>query len=235
MQPPRRPLSRRFFQRDTVRVARELIGCTLWTERGGEAAAGRIVEVEAYLDRSDPASHAARGPTARSAIMHGPPAVLYVYLIYGLHHCLNIVTGPDGQAGAVLVRALEPLVGVAAMRRRRLAGAGGKAVAADELLCAGPGRLCQALGVDLGWNGLPLAGPRRTAGQHPDRGRVWVAAGRRPSRVEAGPRIGIRQARDRPLRFVDPHSPSLSRGPRPSGRPPAVAGPGHFDSGGGLI
>lgn len=203
--PPRRPLPRRFFARDTVAVARELLGCTLWTAAGGALCAGRIVETEAYLDQRDPASHAAAGPTARNRVMFGPAGVLYVYLIYGMHHCLNLVTEADGCAGAVLVRALEPLVGVDAMRGRR------GARVADHRLCAGPGRLAIALGVDRRWNGLVLAPPPR-AGVEPDAARcVWIAAGRPPDAVGAGPRIGIRRAAAAPWRFVDLRSPCLSR------------------------
>lgn len=205
--PPRRPLPRRFFARDTVEVARDLLGCTLWAEGGAGICAGRIVEVEAYLDERDPASHAGRGPTRRSAIMFGPPGVAYVYLIYGMHHCLNAVTERDGRAGAVLIRALEPLVGLETMRAR----AGGRGSATS--LCAGPGRLCRALGVDLRWNGLPLHGRMRKEPNNPGSGRVWIAAGRPPARITRGPRIGIRRAVDRPLRFCDAESCCLSRSP----------------------
>jgi DNA-3-methyladenine glycosylase len=184
--PPRRPLPRAFFARDTARVAAALLGRTLWTEVAGEPCAGRIVETEAYLDQRDPASHAGRGPTRRSAIMFGPPGVAYVYLIYGLHHCLNAVTEAEGRAGAVLIRALEPLTGLEAMRRRR----GDSAITG---LCAGPGRLCQALGIDLDWNGLPLIRVQERANKRGP-GRVWIADGRPPARVSTGPRIGIRRA-----------------------------------------
>ena len=206
--PPRRPLPRRFFARDTVDVARDLLGCTLWAASGATVCAGRIVEVEAYLDERDPASHAGRGPTPRSAIMFGPPGVAYVYLIYGRHHCLNAVTEQDGRAGAVLIRALEPLVGRGAMRDR--AGRGGRA---PTSLCAGPGRLCRALGIDLRWNGLPLTGKARNGPNNSSSGRVWIAAGRPPIRISRGPRIGIRRAADRPLRFCDAESRCLSRPP----------------------
>jgi DNA-3-methyladenine glycosylase len=207
--PPRRPLPRRFFARATEDVARELVGCTLWVRRGDLACAGRIVETEAYLDERDPASHAGRGLTPRSAIMFGPPAVAYVYLIYGMHHCLNVVTEADGRAGAVLLRALEPLAGVPAKRERRPRST-------ERLLCAGPGRLCRALDIDLEWNGLPLAAAPKISTNNDAPGGVWIAAGRAPRRVTAGPRVGIRQAADRPLRFCDPDSPSLSV-PAPGG------------------
>ncbi len=213
-EPPRRPLPRRFFARDTVTVARELVGCTLWTLAGDDLCAGRIVETEAYLDERDPASHAARGPTARSGVMFGPPGVAYVYLIYGVHHCLNVVAEAEGQAGAVLLRALEPLVGLPTMRRRRGGEsrvAGDEPRAGDRALCAGPGRLCRALGVDLACNGL-LLGARAARRTQPDPPvRVWIAAGRPPARLTAGPRIGISLAASRPLRFCDDCSPCLSR------------------------
>jgi len=204
--PPRSPLPRRFFARDTVQVARDLLGGILWADAGGTVCAGRIVEVEAYLDERDPASHAGRGPTPRSAIMFGRPAVAYVYLIYGMHHCFNVVTETAGRAGAVLIRAVEPLVGEDAMRLRR---PGGSTVE----LCAGPGRLCRAMGIDLDWNGLVLGGRSGSPANNPGPGRVWIAAGQPPARVIHGPRIGIRRAVERPWRFCDPESRSLSRSP----------------------
>jgi DNA-3-methyladenine glycosylase len=208
LSPPRRPLPACFFARETVTVARGLVGCTLWAEADGTTCAGRIVEAEAYLDARDPASHAARGPTPRSAIMYGPPGVAYVYLIYGMYHCLNAVTEAEGRAGAVLLRALEPLVGLPAMQDRR-----GGAPARD--LCRGPGRLCQALGIDRDWNGLPLVGRRQPTANKPGTRRVWIAAGRPPRTLTAGSRIGIRRAADRPFRFCDPESDCLSRPPDP--------------------
>jgi DNA-3-methyladenine glycosylase len=203
----RRPLPRRFFARDTRVVARELLGCLLWARpAGGEACAGRIVEVEAYLGRDDPASHAAPGPTPRSAIMYGPPGHAYVYLSYGVHHCLNAVTEPDGRAGAVLLRAIEPVAGAAAMAVRRGTGD-------PRRLGGGPGRLCQALGIDRAWNGLPLAGAAAARVELAGPGSVWVARGPAPAAVAVGPRIGIRKATASPLRFCDRDSRCLSRPP----------------------
>jgi DNA-3-methyladenine glycosylase len=138
--------------------------------------------------------------------MFGPPGVAYVYLIYGMHHCLNAVTESHGRAGAVLIRALEPLVGLEAMRARRGGGT-------PASLCAGPGRLCRALGIDLAWNGLPLTGRARPDPNKSAPGRVWIATGRPPAHIGVGPRIGIRRAADRPLRFCDPESACLSRPP----------------------
>lgn len=202
----RRPLPRRFFAADTVAVARALIGATLWVDRDGLVTAGRIVEVEAYLGAGqDPASHAHGGPTPRAAVMFGPAAVAYVYLIYGMHHCFNVVTGPCGEGGAVLIRALEPLVGREHMRARR------PRCRRDRELCAGPGRLCTALGLDRRWDGQALGLRRRTIGNPGHVGRVWVSAGAAPDRVVATARIGIREARDWPLRYCDPDSSCLSR------------------------
>lgn len=169
---------------------------------GGVECSGRIVEVEAYLGEDDPASHAGRGRTGRSEIMFGNPGVAYVYLIYGMHHCLNFVTEGNGKAGAVLIRALEPLDGREAMARRRGLD---PARCPDRQIAGGPGRLCAACGIDLGWNGFDLARPE--AG----RDGLWVEVRGRAPRIEASPRIGIRQAADRPYRFVDADSACLSR------------------------
>ena len=187
-----------FFERDVVAVARELVGCVLEVAAGdGTVCSGRIVEAEAYGGEDDPASHAGRGRTPRSAIMFGPPGVAYVYLIYGMHHCLNFVTGPEGTAGAVLIRALEPLAGREGMAARRGLDPGR---CRDRDIAAGPGRLCRALGIDLGWNGRKLNEGKGLS----------VLAGAPPAVVEATARIGIRQAADRPHRFVDPASGCLS-------------------------
>ncbi len=194
-------LSREFFAQDTVEVAQGLIGARVHVQSEGGELVGRIVETEAYLGEDDPASHAARGPTPRSAIMFGPPGVAYVYLIYGVHHCLNFVTGPEGKAGAVLIRALEPVRGQQTMARLR----GLDPVRfRDRDLCSGPGKLCQALGIDHRWNGVPLDGS-------PPSG-LWVAPrSEKPAEVVASPRIGIRKAVDWPYRFCEAGSACLSR------------------------
>ena len=187
-----------FFERDAVAVARELVGCVLEvTAEDGFTCSGRIVEVEAYGGEDDPASHAGRGRTPRSAIMFGPPAVAYVYLIYGMHHCLNVVTGPDGSASAVLIRAIEPLEGRDRMAARRGLD---PAKCRDHDIAAGPGRLCRAMGIDLGWNGVKLNAYNG----------LTVKKGASAGGVQATPRIGIRQAADRLHRFVDPASSCLS-------------------------
>lgn len=188
-----------FYDRDPRTVAADLLGCLLVAERDGALVAGRIVETEAYTAGDDPASHAFRGPTRRNAAMFGPPGRAYVYLIH-THHCLNVVTEPAGTASAVLLRAVEPLVGLDAMHARR----GAVRVSA---LAAGPGRLCRAFGLDRSYDGWDL-----TAGA-----RLWLlAAERPPARVVRTPRIGVSAAAERLLRFCDADSRCLSRAlPRP--------------------
>jgi DNA-3-methyladenine glycosylase len=145
-------LSRDFFARDTHTVARELLGQRLVRVRDGKRLSGRIVEVEAYIGEDDQASHARPGPTRRNAPMYGPPGHAYVYLIYGMHHCFNIVTEQEGFPAAVLVRALEPLEGIEKMRKLR----GGRP---DLPLTSGPARLCQALEIDRRLDGADLCAP----------------------------------------------------------------------------
>lgn len=176
-----------FFARPVDAVAHDLIGAVLTVDGTG----GRIVETEAY-DVGDAASHSFRGRTARNAAMFGPVGHAYVYRIYGLHWCLNLVAGTR-PGGAVLIRALEPMLGRELMRRRR----GGSD---DRGLCSGPGRLCQALDVDRRLDGLALnAAPFALA----------AAPGR--ARVLTGPRIGITRAVDLARRFGEAESPWLSR------------------------
>ena len=197
--PPRaagRRFSRAFFARPTLTVARDLLGCYLVHERAGGRLAGRLVEVEAYLGPRDPASHAYRR-TARSEVMWGPPGAAYVYFSYGNHACMNVVTAPEGTAGAVLLRAIEPVEGVDEMARRR-----GSRV--PRLIGGGPGRLTQAMGITLAHNRADLV-----------RGPLYLMRGPRPRRVVATPRIGISVATEAPWRFVDPDSPCLSRPVRP--------------------
>ena len=159
-------------------VARQLIGVTVLVDGVG----GRIVETEAY-DREDPASHAYSGPTERNASMFGPPAHAYVYRSYGIHWCLNFVCREAGHGAGVLIRALEPVAGLDAMRARRDAD--------DEwLLCSGPGKLCQALGVTRALNGMPLSAPP-----------FELLPAPRELPVVEGPRIGISKAVDVPWRF----------------------------------
>jgi DNA-3-methyladenine glycosylase len=176
--PPSRKLNRGFFDRSVHKVAPELIGATLLVNGVG----GRIVEVEAY-HHTDPAAHSYRGPTARNAVMFGPPGAAYVYRSYGIHWCLNFVCEAEGSASAVLIRALEPTEGLAVMRRRR-------GLTDERALCSGPGKLCQALAVSSRHNGLPLDRTPfelRARGETPD--------------IAVGPRIGISKAVEYPWRY----------------------------------
>jgi DNA-3-methyladenine glycosylase len=182
------PLRRRFFARNVHAVAPELIGATLLFKGVG----GVIVEVEAY-HQSDPAAHSFGGRTARNAVMFGPPGYAYVYRSYGIHWCLNFVCEPEGVASAVLIRALAPTHGLAAMRRRR-------AVADERVLCAGPGRLCEALGITGAQYGLAL-----------DAAPFAIFARPAPVEIAVGPRIGLTKAMDHPWRYGLKGSPFLSK------------------------
>jgi DNA-3-methyladenine glycosylase len=180
-------LDRSFYARPTIEVARALLGKVI---RRGRASA-RIVEVEAYLGANDPAAHSARGPTPRTRVIFGPPGHAYVYLVYGMHHCLNIVTEPTGVAGCVLIRAVEPVRGVASPSN-------------------GPGKLTRALGITLAHYGADLTRGPLTV-HEPTAAETFAIA--------VSPRIGITQASDLPLRFFIAGNPFVSRSPaRPSGR-----------------
>jgi DNA-3-methyladenine glycosylase len=183
-----------FFARSVHEVAPALIGATLLVDGAG----GVIVEVEAY-DHEDPACHGFGGRTERNAAMFGPPGRAYVYRSYGIHWCLNFVCEPEGVASAVLIRAIEPTSGLEAMRARR-------GLDDERLLCAGPGRLCQALGLIRAHDHAPLDAPPF---------RVLPRPG--PVPVVAGPRIGITKAADRPWRYGLAGSRFLSK-PFPKGR-----------------
>jgi DNA-3-methyladenine glycosylase len=184
----RKRLGRAFFNRSVHDVAPELIGAVLLFNGVG----GRLVEVEAY-HQSEPAAHSFNGPTPRNSVMFGPPGFAYVYRSYGIHWCLNFVCEPPGSAGAVLIRAIEPMAGLAAMRRRR-------GMADVRLLCSGPGRLCEALGITHKQNGLALtAAP------------FEIFAADAETAVVAGPRIGITKAVDLPWRYGEKDSRFLSK------------------------
>jgi DNA-3-methyladenine glycosylase len=172
-------------------VARELLGKLLVRRLDGQTLTGRIVETEAYLGLDDPASHSFSGLTVRNSVMFGPPGRAYVYFIYGMHYCLNVSCEPDGQAGGVLFRALEPVSGLTEMTRLRGLPDG----ASPRLLTSGPGRLCQALGIVRdGINGIDLTSSRSVL-------RI-VDDGYAPESVTVTPRIGISKASERPLRFL---------------------------------
>lgn len=189
-------LGTRFFARDAAVVARALVGKVLVHDAPHGVCSGRIVETEAYLAESDPASHSHRGPTRRNASMFASGGTAYVYRIYGMHLCFNVVTGRAGVGEAVLVRALEPLRGLELQQRRR-------GVDDVRALCSGPGKLAQALGIVHALDGSSLLdGPLGVW----DGGPVLDAAA-----LEVTPRIGITKASALPLRFVLRGSPFASR------------------------
>lgn len=207
-------LTRDFFVRPATEVAPELLGCILWHDSEDGLVTVRLTEVEAYQGESDPASHAYRGQTARNAVMFGDPGHAYVYFTYGMHFCVNLVCQPAGRAEAVLLRAGEVIGGteLARLRRRRKApaevsgeAAGTSATIArtgtprtgqpDRDLARGPGRLCQALGIDRALDGADACGPGSVLGIGPP-----ASAAAAPD-VCSGPRIGITRAADRPWRY----------------------------------
>ena len=195
-------LDRSFYVRGSVTVARELLGKLLCRQIDGVVLGGRIVEAEAYRGALDPASHAYRGRTTRNEVMFRRGGYLYVYFTYGMHFCCNVVTGREGRAEAVLIRAVEPVWGIEQMARHR-------GLRANQVrnLSSGPGRTCQAFAIGRSENGADLCGET-----------LWIA--RLPEalprlRVTATSRVGIRQGRDRRWRFLISGSPFLSQG-RPS-------------------
>lgn len=181
-----RRLPRSFFARPSPEVGPDLLGRILVRKVGdGRLLTARIVEAEAYQE-DDPASHSFRGRTNRTEVMFGPPGHAYVYFTYGMHHCMNVVTGSTGEGSAVLLRAAEPLEGLEEMARRR-------GTNDPRALCSGPGRLCRALGIDRAENGLDLV-----------RGRLlWLLEGApvAPATISVGSRVGITSGTDRPWRF----------------------------------
>jgi DNA-3-methyladenine glycosylase len=183
-------LAQTFYTQETTLVARQLLGCFLVHLDDDETTIGKIVETEAYL-WDDPASHAFGGQTRRNSVMFGPAGHAYIYLIYGMHHCVNAVTGPEGRGEAVLIRALEPVQGIASMQKRRRTE---KIVS----LCNGPAKLTEALALPLSFNGVPLF-----------KGSLQIWS---PDSLPAAPfeeitdivettRVGITKAKERPLRF----------------------------------
>ena len=203
MMPPsasERP-TRAFFEGDTPTLARRLLGCTLWHRTPEGLCAGRIVETEAYCGETDAACHSytRRAPNGRTSVMYGPGGFAYVYLIYGMHCCMNVVSAPEGAPEAVLIRALAPTEGIALMRARR------PKAKTDTALCSGPGKLCAALGIDRGCYGLDLLG---------DTLFLTVGEPLPEERLGVSPRIGVAYAGEdalRPWRFFEKDDPNVSK------------------------
>jgi len=190
------PLARAFYERDTVRVARELLGTILVRTNGHTVLRGVIVEAEAYRGEGDPASHAYRGPTKRNAVMFGPAGHAYVYFTYGMHYCLNVTTEPTGNPGAVLIRAAQPTSGIEQMKKRRRT---------DQLrdLANGPAKLTQAFAVSRSLNGHDL-----TLGK-----KLFIVKGDsvEPLDIASTSRIGIRVGLEKPWRFFIRENPFVSK------------------------
>jgi DNA-3-methyladenine glycosylase len=186
------PVTLAFFERPTIELARELLGCVLIHD----ATAGMIVETEAYLGGDDLAAHSSRGKTERTRVIFGPAGRAYVYFIYGMHECLNVVAEADGEPGCVLIRALQPLTGIAAMRKRR------RWLGRVEGLANGPGKLTEALAITRDQYGARL-----------DRGELRIRRWREEPvfEIETTARVGIRECSDWPLRFVYKGNPYVSR------------------------
>lgn len=236
------PLSPSFYARDAVTVAQELLGCTLVRLLpDGTRLAGTIVETEAYRE-DDPASHSYRGLTDRNRVMFGPPGRAYVYVIYGIHDCLNAVCEPDGTGAAVLIRAVEPHDGLERMWVNRFPDEQVPSWLGDDpsshpktvaRLASGPGKLCRSLAIRRSdHDGAPLCDPRPSPGQEAA-GRIVVAPpgeselARLPGsrwpleqgKIDPGPRVGITKAVDRPWRFVIAGNPFVSAATRQAGSP----------------
>jgi DNA-3-methyladenine glycosylase len=194
------PLQRAFFARNPRRVARELLGKVL-VRNGKVPLLGRIVEVEAYLGEADPAAHAASGNTARTSVLFGPPGHAYVYFIYGNHYCLNVSCEPEGKAGSVLFRALEPLFGIEKMARARKIELPKPADLSK--LTSGPGRLAQAFAITRARdNGCDLTSPHSS---------LWIGEDSfRATNIQISPRIGITKAADQRLRYFLAGNPFVS-------------------------
>lgn len=194
-------LPRAFYERSTRAMARALLGTFLVHEGPDGRTVGRIVETEAYLGAKDPAAHTYGGETRRNRTMFGPPGHLYVYFIYGVHHCCNVVTRPAGVGEAVLLRALEPVEGIELMRARRN-------TQRDTNLCSGPGKLVQAMGLGREHDGVDLVGARVFLA---DRASLPQRFAKRRLDVVTTTRVGISKAAELPLRFYERDSPHVSR------------------------
>ena len=198
---PGTPLPRDFFARPATEVARWLLGCVLEHESADGLVAVELTEVEAYEGEADPASHAFRGRTARTAVMFGPPGHAYVYFTYGMHFCVNLVCLPEGTASAVLLRAGRVVEGSGlAAARRPAAGPGGRDLA------RGPARLCQALAIDRRLNGADVCDPGSPLRVRPPAAGAGVA----PAAVSSGPRVGVNGAAERPWRYWVTGDPTVS-------------------------
>jgi DNA-3-methyladenine glycosylase len=198
-------LRRAFFNRDPRIVSRELLGKLIVRRDGRKHIAGRIVEVEAYLGAGDLAAHAAAGHTARNAVLWGPPGHAYIYFIYGVHYCLNISCLPAGEAGCVLIRALEPVSGIHEMARaRELADLDLTSMRELRKLASGPGKLCEALGITR---------PRDNDKDmiSPESDLQVMSDGFRVREVAVTPRIGITKSAEMPLRYIISNSPFVSQ------------------------
>ena len=195
----RQVLPAEFFNRDPRRVAKELLGKLLIRRLGRQTLVARVVETEAYLGANDPAAHSSSGRTPRNAVIFGPPGYAYVYFIYGSHFCLNVSCLPDGEAGGVLFRAVEPVEGIAAMAKAR-----GLPENPAPRLTNGPGKLTQALSITLEHNGLDLTDSMQT---------LYLATDDSPpARIKITPRIGTTKATDLKLRYLIWQNPFVSKG-----------------------
>ena len=195
-------LERSWLTRPTLEVAPDLLGCLLVTELADGRTVGRIVETEAYLGPGDPASHAARLRNQRVAAMSRRPGIAYVYRSYGIHTMMNVVAKPEGETGAILIRAIEPVAGIELMRDRR-------GLLNPRLLGSGPGRLCQALGITLDDHGTDLITSDR----------IWLEAGSPPAAIATSGRIGITRATEHQWRFFEANSPYVSASRLPDQAP----------------
>jgi DNA-3-methyladenine glycosylase len=186
-------LPRAFYERPTLEVAADLLGKLLVRVKNGKVTAGKIVELEAYRSSDDAASHAYRQQTPRNALMFGEPGRAYVYFIYGMYYCVNVVTETHGVAGACLIRALEPVEGIPQMKKRR-------GLSHLHELANGPGKLCLAMAIDKRLNGEDLLGES-----------IYILDHEKPLTIKRSPRIGIKAATEKPWRFFIAGNPFVSK------------------------